>query len=83
VNSGLNYTLASSGFDSESAVEFRIYGYNSGSSGTMSANAFSLGGTVTAVPEPAASGAIAGAGLLALCSLRIWRQRRCGEKLKS
>jgi hypothetical protein len=31
---------------------------------------------VSAVPEPTACGAIAGAWLLALCSLRLWRQRR-------
>ena len=31
---------------------------------------------VSAVPEPKAYGAIAGAWLLALCSLRVWRQRR-------
>lgn len=38
---------------------------------------------VSAVPELAASGAMSGAGLLALCGWRIWRQCRCGEKLKS
>jgi len=35
------------------------------------------------IPEPAVGGAIGGAGLLALCCWRIWRQRRSGEKLKS
>jgi hypothetical protein len=40
-------------------------------------------GAIAPVPEPAAAGAIAGVGLLALCALRIWRQRSCGEKLKS
>ncbi len=52
----------------------------SGSRDTFGIDDFSL--TYSAVPEPAASGAIAGAGLLALCSLRIWRQRRCGGKAK-
>jgi hypothetical protein len=72
-------------YDTSSAVEFRIYGYGTtGTSGaTMSADAFSLGGTVTAVPETAAGGAIAGVGLLAIYGGRVWRQYRRGEKLKS
>ena len=37
----------------------------------------------TAVPEPAGWGAISAVGLLGICGLREWRQRRCGEKLKS
>jgi hypothetical protein len=81
-----NYTFASSGFDDETGnIEFRVYGWNAvNGSGTMSANnTFSLGGTINSVPEFPAGGAIAAAGLLALCGLRVWRQRRCCEKLKS
>lgn len=40
-------------------------------------------GTFSVVPEPAASSAIAGVWLLALCGWRVWRQSRCGGKLKS
>lgn len=35
------------------------------------------------IPEPAGWGAMAGAGLLALCGWRGWRQSRHGENLKS
>jgi hypothetical protein len=65
-------------YDTSSAVEFRIYGYGTtgNSTATMSADAFSLGGTVSAIPEPPACGAISGIGLLVLCSWRVWRQRR-------
>jgi hypothetical protein len=68
-------------YDTSSAVEFRIYGYGTtGTSGaTMSADAFSLDGTVSAVPEPAEWGAFAAAGLLALCGRLVWRQRRYGK----
>jgi|GEM_PF-965190 len=36
-----------------------------------------------AVPEPPEWGAISALGLMGICGLREWRQRRCGEKLKS
>jgi hypothetical protein len=79
----LTYTFASSGFDNETGdIEFRVYGWNAvAASGTMSANAFSVDGTINAVPEPAAWGAMAGAGLLVLCGRRIWRQQRAGNKI--
>jgi hypothetical protein len=74
----LSYTYGSTGNDNISGtIEFRIYGYDaSGGTGTMSVNALSLGGSITAVPEPAAWGAIFGACSLALCGGRVWRQRR-------
>jgi hypothetical protein len=80
-----SYTFGSSGNDNiTSGVEFQIYGYDAtAGAGTMSANAFSLGGTISAVPEPAEWGAISALGLMGICGLREWRQRRCGEKLKS
>lgn len=74
----LSYTFGSLGNDDiTSGIEFRIYGYDStAGSGTMSINAFSLSGTVSAVPEFSASGAVSGAALLALCGVRFWQQRR-------
>ena len=35
------------------------------------------------VPEPPEWGAISALGLMGICGLREWRQRRCGERLKS
>jgi hypothetical protein len=70
-------------------LAFRIYG--SGGNGTQPTSAnwriddisITTTSELTAVPEPTASGAIAGVWLLALCGWRVWRQRCCGEKLKS
>jgi len=74
----LTYTFASSGLENETGnIEFRAYGWGATSTaGTMSINAFSLGGTISAVPEPATWGAISAFGLLGICGLREWRQRK-------
>jgi hypothetical protein len=48
-------------------------------SGSITMDNFSI----EAVPEPAEWGAISALGLMGICGLREWRQRRCGEKLKS
>jgi hypothetical protein len=74
-----SYTFAASGFDDiSSPIEFRIYGYDASSGpGTMSVNAFSLGGTVVPapVPEPAKTGIISAMSLLAILGLDFWRRR--------
>jgi len=60
-------------------VTLRIYGYGGGGSSSSynwHVDDINFTVTVAAVPEPAAGGAIAGAGLLALCGWRVWRQRR-------
>lgn len=60
-------------------VTLRIYG--SGGSGTSTTpnwriDDISFTGMFDSVPEPAAWGAVSGAGLLALCGRRVWRQYR-------
>lgn len=74
----LSHTFDSSGYNNLSDdIEFRIYGWEGTSSaGTMSANAFSLDGTITAVPEPAEWGMISALGLFAVAGLHSWRSRR-------
>jgi len=68
--------------DNDSTVYFALtLSGASGSSGTDHFDNIQFNADV--VPEPTAVGAIATAGLLALCGLRVWRQRRCCEKLKS
>ena len=47
----------------------------SGATGTSGADHFD-NFQINAVPEPAASGAISGLGLLGICGNRIWRQQR-------
>ena len=82
VNEGVDLGASFNGLSS--AVTFYIYGYEAEmGTGTWHIDNVELSGSLTAVPEPAASGAIAGVWLLALCGWRVWRQRRCGEKLKS
>jgi hypothetical protein len=59
------------------AVTLDIYGYNGSSGGTtINWRIDDINFTVTAVPEPGTWGAISGAGLLGLCGVRAWRQRR-------
>ena len=81
----LNSTDLNAWNDQSSDIWFRIAAVNASTGSnfrdTFGIDDFSL--TYSTVPEPAAWGAIAGTGLLALCGLRVWRQRRCGEKLKS
>ena len=73
--------------DQSSDIWFRIAAVNAstGSSGssrdTFGIDDFSL--TYSAVPEPPEWGAISALGLIGICGLREWRQRRCGENLKS
>lgn len=56
------------------AVEFRIYGWGASSgTGTMSVNAWSMTGGVSAVPEPSTYAAIAGGLVLAGA---CWQRRR-------
>jgi hypothetical protein len=69
--------------DTSATTGGAIDGGDVGTGGTSRVDDFAISGEIAAVPEPAAAGAIAGVGLLALCTLRIWRQRSCGEKLKS
>ena len=47
--------------------------------GTISMDNFEI----QAVPEPPEWGPISALGLMGICGLREWRQRRCGENLKS
>lgn len=55
-------------------VEFRIYGWGAGvGSGTMSVNAWSMTGSVSAVPEPATYAVILGGVVLAGT---LWQRRR-------
>jgi hypothetical protein len=79
-STGISFTI--SGLTVSSGSDFWIRweddqqsGYNSG----LAIDNFSI----QAVPELPAWGASAGAGLLALCVWRVWRQYRYGEKLKS
>jgi hypothetical protein len=87
----LNFDLSSiTAVNNDSVVYFRLIDNNNtaanggvvGTIGSSRIDDFTISGVET-VPEPAAWGAISGAGLLALCSLRVWRQCRCSEKSKS
>lgn len=73
-------------WDNQSSdVWFRIVALDattgSGSRDMFAIDDFTM--SYSAVPEIPAWGAVSGAGLLALCARRAWRQRCCGEKLKS
>jgi hypothetical protein len=74
----ITYNFTSSSYDNlTGGVEFRIYGDGASSGGgTMDITTLSLGGIISPVPEPGTWGAISGAGLLGLCGMRAWRQRR-------
>lgn len=55
-------------------LEFRIYGWGA-SGGTMSVNSWSMTGSVSAVPEPATTTAIAG-GVVLVSAMWLRRKRR-------
>jgi hypothetical protein len=81
---------AMTGLDNNAGVVFRLVDANSTSegggtvntTGTSKVDNFIVNG-ISVVPEPPGWGAISALGLLGICGLREWRQRRCGEKLKS
>jgi hypothetical protein len=88
------YLTSITALNNDAAIYFRlidtsattggaINGGDVGISGASRVDDFAISGEIAAVPEPAAAGAIAGVWLLALCGWRVWRQSRCGEKLKS
>ncbi len=52
-----------------------------GSGGSSRVDDFEISGSISAVPESPAWGGMAGAGLIVLCCLRAWRNRRSGEDL--
>jgi hypothetical protein len=65
-----------------SDIWFRIVALD-GSTGSGSRDMFAIDDfnlSYSAVPEPQTWGAISGAGLLALCGGRLWRQRCCWKK---
>jgi MYXO-CTERM domain-containing protein len=68
-----------------SDIWFRITALD-GTTGSGSRDMFAIDDftlSYSAVPETTACGAISGTALLALCGLRVWRQRRRRENLKS
>jgi len=81
----ISFDLSStSGVNNDSTLYFRLVTSSSPqTSGTDRVDDFAVNGALMPIPEPAAWGAISAAGLLAICGFRVWRQRRCGEKLKS
>jgi len=75
VNQGVD--LPGGFVDLPSAVTFRIYGYLAeGAAGTWRIDNVELLGDVTPVPEPAEWGLICVVGLLGVCGLHTWRERR-------
>jgi hypothetical protein len=78
--SSLNSFSISSGLPSlaTTAIEFRLYGTNASSTGNFRLDDFSLGGTITAVPEPHEYG-IALAGML--MALIVIRHRRKASQI--
>jgi hypothetical protein len=77
---------AMTGLNNDAGVIFRLADANSisenggtvgtsGTSGTSKIDNFIVSG-IAAVPEPGEAGAVAGVGMLTLCSIRLWRQRQ-------
>ena len=64
---------------SSSLSELKFVFENTTATGIIAMDNFSI----QSVPEPPEWGAISALGLLGICGLSEWRQRRCGENLKS
>jgi hypothetical protein len=80
----LNFDLSSiSTINNNATTYFRIIDISTGNLTTTTSRVDDFVITASAVPEPAAYGAISGAGLLALCGWRVWRPCRRRENLKS
>jgi hypothetical protein len=95
INGGSSFSLGSTAMSGSSEMTANsldlssIGSVNSSSTinfiGTLNGAVGSTSGTyfdnfsIAPVPEPAAWGAISGFGLLGICGLRTWRQRRAGN----
>jgi hypothetical protein len=77
------------GLNNDSSVVFRLFDDSTtsesggfvGSTGASHIDNFIVNGDMIPVPEPAAWGAISGLGLLGICGLRTWRERRSGNHI--